>query len=65
MGLPSPVESLPVSGAEVRVTDDEVVDAATSRNMDFKFRPTRDIMSFIIHDRTKFVPTCTALVNRD
>ena len=61
MGLASPVESLPVNGAEVGVTGDEVVDAATSRDMDFKFRSTHDIMSSIIRDRTKFVPTGTAL----
>ena len=36
MGLASPVESLPVNGAEVGVTDDEVVDGAASRDMDFK-----------------------------
>ena len=35
MGLASPVKSLPVNGAEVRVTDDEVVDAAASRDADF------------------------------
>ena len=62
MGLASPVKSLPVNGAEVRVTDDEVVDAAASRDTDFKFRSTCDIMSFIIHDRTKFVLTCITLV---
>ena len=57
MGLASPVESLPVNGAEVRVTDDESVDAAASRDMDFKLRSTRGIMSSIIRDRTKSVPT--------
>ena len=62
MGLASPVESLPVNGAEVRVTDDESVDAAASRDMDFKLRSTRGIMSSIIRDRTKSVPTGTALV---
>ena len=46
-----------------RVTDDEVVDAVTSRDMDFKFRPTRGIMSSAIRDRTKSVPTGTALVS--
>ena len=45
-----------------RVTDDEVVDAVTSRDMDFKFMSTRGIMSSIIRDRTKSVPTGTALV---
>ena len=46
MGLASPVESLPVNGAEVGVTDDEVLDAAASSDMDFKLRSTRGIMSF-------------------
>ena len=62
MGLASPVESLPVNGAEVGVTDDEVLDAAASRDMDFKLRSARGIMSSIIRDRTKSVPTGTALV---
>ena len=62
MGLASPVESLPVNGAEVGVTDDEVLDAAASRDMDFKLRSTCGIMSSIIRDRTKSVPTGTALV---
>ena len=62
LGLASPVESLPVNGAEVGVTDNEVVDGAASRNIDFKLRSTRGIMSFIIRDRTKSVPTGTALV---
>ena len=61
LGLASPVESLPINGAEVGVTDDEGVDAAASRDMDFKFRSTRGIMSSIIRDRTKSVPTGTAL----
>ena len=39
MGLASPVESLPVNGAEVGATDDEVVDGAASRDMDFKLSP--------------------------
>ena len=62
MGLASPVESLPVSGAEVGVTDDEVVDGSASRDMNLKLRSTRGIMSFIIQDRTKSVLTGTALV---
>ena len=62
MGLASPVESLPVNGAEVGVTDDEDVDGAASRDMDFKLRSTRGIMSSIIRDRTNSVPTGTALV---
>ena len=48
MGLASPVESLPVNGAEVGVTDAEVLDAAASR--DFKLRSTRGIMSSIIRE---------------
>ena len=36
MGLASPVESPPVNDTEVRVTDDEVLDTATSRDMDLK-----------------------------
>ena len=64
MGLASPVESLPVNGAEVRlrVTDDEVVDAAASRDMDFKCGFNRGIMSSIIRDRAKFESACIVLV---